>query len=62
MLKEKILDYLYEINAICDYKLEEVADDISSMVKDELASFSDRYFEDGIYREVEFIDYISKVL
>lgn len=62
MLKEKILDYLYEINAICDYKLEEVADDISSMVKDDLASFSDRYFEDGIYREAEFIDYIFKVL
>ena len=62
IFKEKILDYLYEINAICDYKLEEVADDILSMVKDELDSFSDRYFEDGIYREAEFIDYIFKVL
>lgn len=62
MFKDKILEYLYEINARCDYKLEEVADDISSMVKEELVSFSDRYFEEGVYREAELIDYISKVL
>ena len=34
MLKEKILDYLYEINARCDYKLEEVAEDIISIVEE----------------------------
>lgn len=62
MLKDKILEYLYEINARCDYKLEEVADDISSMVKDELVLFSDKYFEQEVYREAELIDYISKVL
>jgi hypothetical protein len=35
MLKEKILEYLYDINARCDYKLEEVADDIVAMINEE---------------------------
>jgi hypothetical protein len=36
MLKEKILRYLYDINARCDYKLEEVADDIMDMINEEV--------------------------
>lgn len=62
MIRDKILEYLYEINARCDYKLEEVADDISNTIKDELLLFSDKYFEQEMYREAELIDYISKVL
>lgn len=36
MLKEKIVDYLYEINARCDYTLEDVADDIVDIVGTEI--------------------------
>ena len=36
MLKEKVLDYLYEINARCDYTLEDVADDIVDIVGTEI--------------------------
>lgn len=35
MIKEKILEYLYEINAQCDYKLEEVAEDILNIIEAE---------------------------
>ena len=41
MLKEKILDYLYEINARCDYTLEDVADDIVDMVDAEMEKLRD---------------------
>ena len=40
MIKEKILEYLYEINAQCDYKLEEVAEDILSIIEVELRTES----------------------
>jgi hypothetical protein len=36
MLKDKILEYLYYVNARCDYKLEEVADDIVDMINEEI--------------------------
>jgi hypothetical protein len=32
MINENILEYLYEIHARCDYKLEEVADDILDII------------------------------
>ena len=35
MLREKILEYLYDINARCDYKLEEIAYDIIDIVNEE---------------------------
>ena len=53
MLQEKILEYLYEINTRCDYKLEEVAND---------TLFGDSYLEQGAYREAELVEYISKVI
>ena len=62
MLQEKILKYLYEINTRCDYKLEEVADDILCIVKNEIALFGDSYLEQGAYREAELAEYISKVI
>ena len=34
MLRVKILEYLYDINARCDYKLEEVAYDIVDIVNE----------------------------
>ena len=42
MLREQILDYLYEINARCDYAIEDVADDIVDMVDEELKHLHER--------------------
>jgi hypothetical protein len=59
---EYILEYLYEINARCDYKLEEVAEDICTMVRNDLSTWSASCMENGMFREAEYLEYVSKVI
>ena len=42
MLKEKVVDYLYDINARCDYALEDVADDIIDMMNEDIKQMRER--------------------
>lgn len=62
MIRDDILKYLYEINARCDYKLEEVADDISNMVRNDLSIWSASCLENGMFREAEYLEYVSKFI
>ena len=42
MLKERVVDYLYDINARCDYALEDVADDIIEMMSEDIKQMRER--------------------
>lgn len=59
MMREEVLKYLYEINARCDIKLEEVADEITCMFAQTIMQYSMGCSENGQYREAECLEFVA---